>query len=95
MPVYDAANVPDRVGRGTLDPELEAWLPSGPALGADVPIAQGRRGHMPGLPRRITGSSGITWMSGGSSHPKSESRRAVRAATLRSVPDGFSHGPVA
>lgn len=42
MPVYDAAHVPDTVGRGTLDPELEAWLPSGPTLGADVPIAQGR-----------------------------------------------------
>ena len=46
MPVYDAANVPDTVGRGTLDPELAAWLPSGPVLGADVPIAQGRRDHM-------------------------------------------------
>ena len=45
MPVYDAANVPDTVGRGTLDPELAAWLPSGPTLGADVPIAQGRRDH--------------------------------------------------
>jgi acetyl esterase len=28
-----------------LDPELEAWLPSGPTLGADVPIPQGRRDH--------------------------------------------------
>ena len=46
MPVYDAANVPDTVGRGTLDPELAAWLPSGPTLGADVPIAAGRRDHM-------------------------------------------------
>jgi hypothetical protein len=48
MPVYDAANIPDTVGRGTLDPELEAWLPSGPTLGADVPIAQGRRDHKRG-----------------------------------------------
>ena len=46
MPVYDAAHVPDTVGRGTLDPELAAWLPSGPVLGADVPIAAGRRDHM-------------------------------------------------
>ena len=46
MPVYDAANLPDTVGRGTLDPELAAWLPSGPILGADVSIAQGRRDHM-------------------------------------------------
>ena len=45
MPVYDAAHVPDTVGRGTLDPELAAWLPSGPTLGADVSIAQGRRDH--------------------------------------------------
>ena len=45
MLVYDAANVPDTVGRGVLDPELAAWLPSGPTLGADVPIAQGRRDH--------------------------------------------------
>jgi hypothetical protein len=44
-PVYNAANVPETVGRGTLDPELEAWVPSGPTLGADVPIAQGRRDH--------------------------------------------------
>ena len=45
MLVYDAANVPDMVGRGVLDPELAAWLPSGPTLGADVPIAAGRRDH--------------------------------------------------
>jgi acetyl esterase len=45
MPVYDATNIPASVGRGTLDPELEAWLPTGPTLGADVPIAQGRRDH--------------------------------------------------
>jgi hypothetical protein len=36
MPLYDAANVPDTVGRGTLDPKPEAWLPSGPVLGDDV-----------------------------------------------------------
>src|SRR5580698_10365888 len=46
MAIYDRTNVPDSVGRGTLDPELEAWLPSGPTMGADVPIAQGRRDHM-------------------------------------------------
>src|ERR1700743_299726 len=37
MPVYDAAHVPDTVGRGTLDPELEAWLASGPTRGAAGP----------------------------------------------------------
>jgi acetyl esterase len=34
------------VGRGILDKELEQWLPTGPTLGADVSIAQGRRDHM-------------------------------------------------
>ncbi len=46
MPVYDRTNMPATVGRGTLDPELKAWLPIGPALGADVSIAEGRRDHM-------------------------------------------------
>jgi len=46
MPIYDRTNIPDSVGRGTLDAELEAWLPIGPTLGADVSIAQGRRDHM-------------------------------------------------
>jgi hypothetical protein len=45
MPVYDRTSIPASVGRGTLDPELEAWLPNGPTLGADVSIAQGRRDH--------------------------------------------------
>lgn len=45
MPVYNRTNIPASVGRGTLDPELKAWLPKGPTLGADVSIAQGRRDH--------------------------------------------------
>lgn len=45
MPVYDRDTIPESVGRGTLDAELAAWLPTGPTLGADVPIAQGRRDH--------------------------------------------------
>jgi acetyl esterase len=45
MSVYDRRSIPQSVGRGTLDPELEAWLPHGPTLGADVSIAQGRRDH--------------------------------------------------
>jgi acetyl esterase/lipase len=45
MPIYDSHSIPDSVGRGTLDPELEQWLPHGPTLGADVSIAQGRRDH--------------------------------------------------
>ena len=45
MPIYDRHSIPASVGRGTLDPELEAWLPHGPTLGADIAIAQGRRDH--------------------------------------------------
>ena len=45
MPIYDRTNIPASVSRGTLDPELKEWLPKGPTLGADVPIAQGRRDH--------------------------------------------------
>ncbi|GGY98749.1 alpha/beta hydrolase [Streptomyces poonensis] len=45
MPVYDRDTVPERVGRGTLDPELAAWLPTGPVLGADEPVADARRAH--------------------------------------------------
>jgi acetyl esterase len=45
MPVYDRTNIPIAVSRGKLDPELEAWLPTGPVLGADIDIAQGRRDH--------------------------------------------------
>jgi acetyl esterase len=45
MAVYDSHSIPDSVGRGTLDPELEQWLPQGPTLGADVSIPQGRRDH--------------------------------------------------
>ncbi|MEU4338645.1 alpha/beta hydrolase [Micromonospora lupini] len=45
MPVYEGTDIPPSVGRGTLDPELAAWLPTGPVLGADVAIAQGRRAH--------------------------------------------------
>ena len=46
MTVYDRDSIPDSVGRGTLDSELEAWLPHGPTLGADVSIPQGRRDHV-------------------------------------------------
>jgi acetyl esterase len=45
MPIYDRHSIPESVSRGTLDTELEQWLPTGPTLGADVSIAQGRRDH--------------------------------------------------
>jgi len=66
MPVYDAANVPDTVGRGTLDPELAAWLPSGPTLGADVPIAAGHRDHMQlGVAPTSSPSGALVYIHGG------------------------------
>jgi acetyl esterase len=45
MPVHDRHSIPDSVSRGSLDHELKKWLPTGPTLGADVSIAQGRRDH--------------------------------------------------
>jgi acetyl esterase len=45
MTIYNRHSIPESVGRGTLDAELQAWLPRGPTLGADVSIAQGRRDH--------------------------------------------------
>jgi acetyl esterase len=45
MPVYDRTTIPDRVGRDVLDPELAAWLPTAPILGADERIADARRSH--------------------------------------------------
>ena len=45
MPVYDRDSIPSSVGRGTLDPELKAWLPTGPVLGADQPVATQRASH--------------------------------------------------
>jgi acetyl esterase len=45
MPIYDSRSIPEAVSRGTLDLELKKWLPTGPTLGADVSIAQGRREH--------------------------------------------------
>ena len=56
MPVYNRTNIPASVGRGTLDPELKAWLPKGPTLGADVTLRRAvaitrclAKGHGPRL----------------------------------------------
>jgi acetyl esterase len=46
VPIYDSRSIPEAVSRGTLDLELKNWLPTGPTLGADVSIAQGRRDHI-------------------------------------------------
>ena len=45
MPVYNRGSIPSKVGRGTLDPDLKDWLPTGPVLGADEPIATQRASH--------------------------------------------------
>lgn len=45
MPIYDRHSIPDSVGRGVLDSELQAWLPKGPVLGADEPVATQRASH--------------------------------------------------
>jgi DNA-binding transcriptional LysR family regulator len=45
MSVHDADTILESVSRGALDPELAAWLPTGPALGADVPIVPNGRDH--------------------------------------------------
>ena len=40
MPIYDRHSISKSIGRGTLDPELEQWLPQGLTLGTDVSTAQ-------------------------------------------------------
>jgi acetyl esterase len=45
MPIYNAANIPDKVGSIAKDPEIAAWLPKGPVLGAHLPIHVQRREH--------------------------------------------------
>ena len=59
MPVYDRTNIPTAVSRGQLDPELEAWLPTGPVLGADTDIASGSAttSNSESVPGRPSGAS--------------------------------------
>lgn len=45
MSVHDRTTIPERVGRGTLDPDLAAWLPRAPVLGADERVSDARRSH--------------------------------------------------
>ncbi len=53
MPIYSAGIIPDEVRRGTLDPELERWLPNAPALGGHETVAAMRVAHDRLLPRRL------------------------------------------
>lgn len=45
MPIYNAQTIPPRVESSTKDPEIAAWLETGPVLGAHKPIHVQRREH--------------------------------------------------
>ena len=45
MPIYDAQSIPGEVTSGTRDPEISAWLKTGPVLGSHKPIHVQRREH--------------------------------------------------
>ena len=45
MPIYDARSIPGKVVSGLKDPEIAAWLKTGPVLGAHKPIHEQRREH--------------------------------------------------
>jgi len=75
MAVYDRDTILESVGRGTLEPELAAWLPTGPTLGADVPIARGRRDYT------VLGQG--PWPPIGSVKPPKEAARTPLAIELR------------
>ncbi len=45
MPIYNASNIPEKVGSGSKDPEIAEWLKTGPVLGAHKPIHVQRREH--------------------------------------------------
>ncbi len=45
MPIYDSRTIPEKVTSGTKDPEIAAWLKTGPVLGAHKPIHAQRREH--------------------------------------------------
>ena len=45
MPTYDARSIPDKVTSGVKDPEIAAWLKTGPVLGAHKRIHEQRREH--------------------------------------------------
>ncbi len=43
--VYSAREIPDRVERSQMDPEIKEWLKTGPVLGSHKPIPVQRREH--------------------------------------------------
>ena len=75
MSVHDADTILESVSRGARDPELAAWLPTGPALGADVPIVPNGRDHT------MLGKGPSPPI--GSAEPPKEAARAPLAIELR------------
>jgi hypothetical protein len=51
MPVYNAKSIPAEVHSSTKDPEVAAFLKTGPVLGAHKPIHE--------QPRRLRAKSGL------------------------------------
>src|SRR6202050_2458594 len=45
MPIYSKSEIPAQVEHTNLEPEIAAWLPNGPVLGAHLPIHAQRRDH--------------------------------------------------
>jgi acetyl esterase len=45
MTIYTADKIPEMVGSSVKDPEIAAWLPAAPVLGAHLPIYTQRREH--------------------------------------------------
>ena len=45
MPIYKNENLPAKVERSKLDPEIAKWLPIAPVLGAHLPVHVQRREH--------------------------------------------------
>jgi hypothetical protein len=37
MPIFSKSQIPAQVERTKLEPEIAAWLPTGPVLGAHLP----------------------------------------------------------
>src|SRR5271163_988537 len=45
MPIYSKSQIPAQVERTKLEPEIAAWLKTGPVLGAHLPVHVQRRAH--------------------------------------------------
>jgi hypothetical protein len=45
MAIYSGKDMPNEVGRTTMDPEVKSWLKDGPVLGSHEPIHVQRAAH--------------------------------------------------